>query len=239
MDQDVTRCDIGFAARCLLRAARSASLATARDGQPHAALVTPAVAPDGAILLLLSALSAHTRQLRDNPRCALLVTGPPEGANPQTAPRLCVEGRAAPLADPASLEIFLAYHPYATLYAGFGDFALWRVAPEATQFVAGFGRAHRLPASAVLPPPDAARAVADVAPALIGHCNQAHPEALSEVAHSAGLAGAWELRCLDTDGVLLRQGEHVHRVAFSAPVGDAAGLREALARLLKTAPGLI
>ena len=48
------------------------------------------LAADGAVLLLLSGLSAHTRQLRDDPRCAVLVSGLPEGVNPQTAPRVTV-----------------------------------------------------------------------------------------------------------------------------------------------------
>ena len=47
-------------ARTLLRAAIAGTLATAEDGQPYAALVTPAPAPDLSLLVLLSGLSAHT-----------------------------------------------------------------------------------------------------------------------------------------------------------------------------------
>ena len=235
----VTKGDLGFAARCLLRAARVGTLATARDGQPHAALVTPALAADGAVLLLLSGLSAHTRQLRDDPRCAVLVSGLPEGVNPQTAPRLCVQGRASVTSDTALRGHFLAHHPYAAQYAGFADFTLWRVAPAAAQYVAGFGRAHRLASAAFLPVESAVRAVAKAAPALIECCNRDHREALSGVARGAGGSGGWELRCLDIDGALLGQGEAVLRVAFDAPVGDEPGLRAALARMLKTASGPI
>ena len=81
----------GWAARKLLRAARSATLATSLAGQPFASLVTPATAPDLALLLLLSSLSEHTRHLRAEPRCSLLVVGAPAAINPQ----LCV-ARAAP-----------------------------------------------------------------------------------------------------------------------------------------------
>jgi len=211
-------------------------LATQQDGQLHAALVTPAVAPDGRVLLLLSALSAHTRQLRAEPRCALLVTGPATGANPQTAPRLCVEGIAAPDPDPAARAYWRMHHPYASAYADFTDFMPWRVRPTAAQFVAGFGRAHRLAPAALMPPESAVNAVQQAAPALIAHCNTAQREALSGIAHSAGHAGAWEMRCLDTDGALLGQGALVLRVAFSAPVFDEAGVRQALGRLLQTAP---
>src|SRR5450631_1549257 len=84
-----------FEARKLLRAARSGTLATAADGgQPFASLVTPACTPDLSLLLLLSDLSEHTRHLRAEPRCSILVCGTAEGANPQTAPRLTVTGTA-------------------------------------------------------------------------------------------------------------------------------------------------
>ena len=87
-------------ARQLLRAARMAALASSAGGQPFASLVTPACAPDLSVLLLLSDLSEHTRHLRAEPRCSLLVAGPAEGANPQTAPRLTLTGLAAPEPDP-------------------------------------------------------------------------------------------------------------------------------------------
>ncbi len=81
-----------LAARTLLRAP-VATLATAEDGQPYASLVTPAPAPDLSLLMLLSGLSPHTRHLRADGRCALMVVGEATGANPQTAPRLTVTGR--------------------------------------------------------------------------------------------------------------------------------------------------
>ncbi|MBX6747108.1 MAG: pyridoxamine 5'-phosphate oxidase family protein, partial [Acetobacteraceae bacterium] len=71
-----------FEARRLIRGARAATLATQAAGQPFASLVTPAAAPDLLPLLWLSTLSEHTRQLRAEPRCALLFMGAPEGPNP-------------------------------------------------------------------------------------------------------------------------------------------------------------
>src|SRR6185503_11264200 len=87
--------------RRLLRAARAGTLASSASGQPFASLVTPASAPDLSVLLLLSDLSEHTRHLRADARCSVLVVGEAEGANPQTAPRVTVTGLAEPAADPA------------------------------------------------------------------------------------------------------------------------------------------
>ena len=147
-------------ARTLLRAARVATLATQTGGQPFTALVTPATAPDSSTLLLLSTLSEHTRHLMAEPRCALMVAGAATTENPQTAPRITVTGLAELAPDPALKARWLAVHPYAALYAGFGDFALWRVRPMAGLFVGGFARATRLRQADLVPDPGSVAAIA-------------------------------------------------------------------------------
>ena len=186
-------------ARCLLRAARSGALASQADGQPFASLVTPATAPDGAVLLLLSDLAEHTRHLRADPRCAVLVSGPPQGANPQTTPRLTVTGTAEATDDPALLARYLAIHPYAGLYAGFGDFHIWRLAPAAGLLVGGFGRAARLRAASLLPDPAAVAAVAAAEAALVAEANRTHRRLLARLAGAAE-GEAWEIVAIDVDG---------------------------------------
>src|ERR1039457_5115119 len=148
--------EAAFEARKLLRAARSGTLATVVDGgQPFASLITPACAPDLGLLLLLSDLSEHTRHLRAEPRCSILVTGVAETANPQTAPRVTVTGIAEMTGDPVLKSRYLAIHPYASLYADFGDFNLWRVRPLGALLVGGFARAVRLKAADLNPNPAA------------------------------------------------------------------------------------
>lgn len=131
-------------AALLLRGAKAASLATADDGVPFAALVTVAFLADLSPVLLLSTLSTHTRQLMANPACALLVVGEAADENPQTAPRICLSGRAEITTDPAARAGFLAVHPYAALYADFTDFAFWRVDLQGAHYVGGFAAAAKL-----------------------------------------------------------------------------------------------
>ncbi len=220
--------DPAWEARLLLRAARAATLATSAQGQPFASLVTPATAPDLSVLLLLSSLSEHTRHLRAEPRCALLVAGPPATANPQTAPRLTVTGLAEPDPDPALKARFLAVHPYAQLYADFGDFAVWRVRPLGALFVGGFARAVRLRAEALLPDPAAVAAVAASEAGIIAHCDRDHAAALAAI---AGRPGAWTMVGADTDGCDLAQDEISIRIPWRAPAADAAAIRAELVRL--------
>jgi putative heme iron utilization protein len=131
-------------ARGLLLHARVAALATVSEGMPFAALVTPAFLPDLSPLLLLSELSTHTRQLKGNPACALLVTGEAASENPQTAPRLCLTGNATVIPGGAARAAYLAAHPYAEMYVDFADFAFWRIAVTGAHYIGGFAAAARL-----------------------------------------------------------------------------------------------
>lgn len=219
-------------ARLLLRAARAGTLATAVDGQPFASLVTPATAGDGSILLLLSDLSEHTRHLRADPRCAVMVAGEPSGPNVQTAPRLTVTGLAAIEPDPAFRARWVALHPYAAFYAGFGDFNLWRVQPGGGLFVGGFARAHRLRQADLVADAAAAEAVGMAEARVITHCNDDHGDALDAIAGMDGAAGTgWRMVACDVDGFDVVQGDLVRRIAWPAPVDGGGAIRAAMVHL--------
>jgi putative heme iron utilization protein len=223
-----------WAARKLLRAARVGTLATSIQGQPFASLVTPAPAPELSVLLLLSDLSEHTRHLRADPRCSLLVCGKATGENPQTAPRVSVTGLAETVSDAALKARYLAVHPYAALYAGFGDFALWRIRPVNGLYVGGFARAARLRAADLTPDPAAVVAIMAAEADIIAHCNTDHPDAMAAIARAPG---TWRMVGVDVDGCDLACGERVVRVAWSAPVSDAGDVRRELIRMAREARG--
>lgn len=226
---------LGFEARRLIRGAISATLATSAEGMPFASLVTPATAGDLSPLLLLSSLSEHTRHLRAEPRCSLLFLGTPEGPNPQTAPRVTVTGLAemVPAGEvPALKARWLARHPYAALYADFGDFALWRIRPGGALLVGGFARATRLRLADLLPDPAAVPALAEAESEILGHVNADHADAVAAIAEGllGGGPGAWRLVAVDTDGCDLALDERVLRLSWPAPVADADGVRAGLIR---------
>jgi putative heme iron utilization protein len=227
-------------ARCLLRAARAGTLATSAKGQPYASLVTPACMPDGSLLLLLSRLAEHTRHLLADPRCSVLVSGAPVSENPQTTPRVTVTGAAEVVHDKALKSRYLAVHPYATLYADFGDFSTWRIVPAAGILVGGFARAFRLKAADFVPDPAAAAAILAEEKGIIAHCNQDHADALAAIAGQAGAGpmGDWRMVTVDVDGFDLALGALVVRHAWSAPVTNAMDVRRELVQLVQQARGL-
>ena len=228
--------DPATAARLLLRAASTAALATAErgaSGAPNVSLVLVATDHDAAPILLLSDLAAHSRNIAGDDRVSLLIDGTAGLDNPLTGPRVSVMGRAEKSVKHCHRTRFLARHPHAAEYAGFGDFHVWRVAVESAHFVAGFGRVHTIAASDLLyyPPPALAAAEADI----VQHMNEDHA---STVAHYATAllgaeAGDAVFTGIDPEGCDIRVGPRLLRLDFDHPIADAEGARAVLIELAR------
>jgi heme iron utilization protein len=135
-------------ARALLSLARGSlgSLAE-RDGKsyPFVSLVLPALSAEGEVILLLSDLSDHAKNLQRDPRASLLMDGTLDLKEPLTGPRLTLLGEVRVSPDQTGDKArYLAVHPEAEIYAGFGDFRFYRFRYFEGLFVAGFGRIFRL-----------------------------------------------------------------------------------------------
>lgn len=190
-------------ARRLLREARTAALATVarRTGHPFGSLVSIACEADGTPILLMSTLAAHSRNLAEDPRASLLVTeaGAPD---PQKAGRLTVLGRVERIAAPeAAARRYLARHPDAALYAGFGDFAWFRLAIEEAHLVGGFARAFHVRRDDLLLDVSACADLVAAEPELIDAL-AADRDRLARLAAADGApAYAWTAIGLDPEGL--------------------------------------
>lgn len=122
-----------------MREARFATLSTLVDGSPFGTLVACAVDDAGRPLMFLSDLAVHTKALRADPRCSLLISDA-AASDPQASWRATLVGRAR-VADEAR-GIFLARHPATQVLGGFHT---WLVDVERTRFIAGFGAMGWLP----------------------------------------------------------------------------------------------
>ena len=128
------------------------ALATLHGGEPAVSMV-PFVLPAGGTTLVIhvSALATHTRDMERHPRVALLVMDEPGagGLPPQALPRVALQCDAGPLAagsegHAAARAAYLARFPESEVTFGLGDFALFGLQPVAARLVAGFGRAYSL-----------------------------------------------------------------------------------------------
>ena len=114
---------------------------------PFVSLVLPGLDDAGRPLLLLSDLSDHAKNLRADPKASLLYDGTLSLKEPLTGPRVTLIGSVGLADDPENRKRYLTRQPAAEMYAGFGDFKLYRFEITEALFVAGFGRIHRLAAA--------------------------------------------------------------------------------------------
>lgn len=238
---------VAATARRLLRRLDRAALATrlaGADGQgadlqgwPYASLVLVAVDHDGSPLLLLSDLAEHSRNIVADGRVALLFDGTAGRTDPLTGPRLTVLGRAARSEDARGRARFLGRHPGSALYAGFADFAFYRVAVERAHLVAGFGRIDWIAREDLLFDTSATGALAEREADIVAHMNADHADALDLIAtRLLGRGGdGWRMTGIDPEGFDLRREGEVARAEFGTVVGDAESARTELARLTREA----
>jgi heme iron utilization protein len=112
-------------------------------GGPFTTLVNVAVDEALSPLLLISSLAHHSRCLSADGRASLLLHEPISAdADPMLTFRVSLSGVFSPVAPGHAAQAFLTRHPYAEVYAGFGDFSYWRMEAEHAHIIAGFGRAY-------------------------------------------------------------------------------------------------
>lgn len=141
----------------LLASRRTATLATRDEaGEPAVSLVPYAIdAADGSLLIHVSTLAAHTRQLRGHPRVSLLVAeGESEGVSVLALQRLSLACRAQSLSEDSpscaqAREAYLQRFPDARPLTEMADFGFWRLHLLGARQVAGFGAARSLDALAM------------------------------------------------------------------------------------------
>jgi putative heme iron utilization protein len=236
-------------ARTLIAATNVAALATLTgDGDPWASLITYGALDDGALVLCVSHLAEHGRNLTDDPRASVVVTQVDAAPDPLAAARVTLAGRAERPADAASLGAARAAHlaavPAASIYVDFSDFSLWVLRVERVRWVGGYGRMDS--ASAAAYADAAADPVASGAASAITHLNADHADALLAIARAlGGYPDASSTRCsgLDRYGIDLAldtpRGRAPARVAFPAALDDAKELRAATVELTHRARAIL
>ncbi|MEJ6782525.1 HugZ family pyridoxamine 5'-phosphate oxidase [Aminobacter sp. Piv2-1] len=228
-------------ARTLMRTARHGALAVTEPETafPLASRVGTATDVDGTPLILISGLSAHTRAIVADPRCSLLVGEIGKG-DPLAYARITLFCRAVRLErgtpEQARAERrYLNRNPKAKLYAGLGDFALFRLELERANLNAGFGKAYLLGRDDLVLGGPAVGEIAAAEQSALDHMNADHRDAIDVYAGSFGkLAGkGWTLTGFDPEGMDLAMGDETGRVLFPEMLGAAADLRNVLVAMAK------
>src|SRR5262252_7322431 len=226
------------AAKKLLREGRSGALATLMpgSGDPYCSLVNVATAADGAQLLLISRLAVHTKNILADPRVSLMIDERKEG-DPLEGARVMLMGTAAATDDPAARRRYLERQPEAEMFAGFADFAFYRVALKGAHLVAGFGRIVDLKPADVLTPVDDATELTAAEPDILAHMNADHADTCRLYATRLLGApdGAWRCVGCDPEGLELQLERTALWLPFPQRVRAPGPLRAVLKQLAEKA----
>jgi putative heme iron utilization protein len=131
----------------LLHGRMIAALGTLHQGAPFVSMVPFAVARDGSLILHVSRLAAHTRDMLNNSEVSLLIAeSESSGKMPQALARVTFQGRAQMLERDSkkhidAREVYLSRFPDAASLFEFADFNIFIIKPVSARVIAGFGQA--------------------------------------------------------------------------------------------------
>ncbi len=231
-------------ARGLLRSARYVALAVLdpETGFPVVSRVLLGTDTDGSAVILVSALSAHTRALKNDPRASLLAGVPGKG-DPLAHPRVTVQclAEAVDRDSPEHGRLrarFIARHPKSGLYIDFGDFGFFRLVPQSASLNGGFGRAYLLTGEDFrIVAPEAGNIAGNEAEALQDLAKMA-PDLANAIATAkcGQKPGKWAFCGLDMAGIDLLCGDSLIRYEFSSLITRRKDLLSALTNTEKPIP---
>jgi putative heme iron utilization protein len=229
--------DPRLAAKKLLREGRSGALATLLpgSGDPYCSLVNVATAVDGAPIFLLSNLALHTKNILADERVSLMLDERKEG-DPLEGARVMLMGKCTKT-DSSVAAAYLRRHPDAEMFAGFGDFAFYRMSISRAHLVAGFGRIVDLKPQNLLADISDAQALIESEPDAIAHMNADHADACRLYATRllGGPDGDWRCVGIDPEGLELQLGRTALRLPFPQRVTAPGPLRATLKQLAEEA----
>jgi putative heme iron utilization protein len=206
------------------------------SGDPYCSLVNVATAADGAPLLLISRLAVHTKNILADPRVSLMIDERKEG-DPLQGARVMLMGMAAVTDDPQARQRYLTRQPEAEMFAGFADFAFYRIALKGAHLVAGFGRIVDLEPQDVLTETGDAGELIAAEPDVLAHMNGDHADACRLYATKLLGAPAGDWRCVgcDPEGLELQLGRTALRLPFPQRVRSPGVLRQVLKQMAEQA----
>lgn len=199
-------------------------------GYPFGSVVPFILGQDGQPLLLFSHLSQHTRNIASNPHCSLTLVQPGVGDVQQLA-RLTALGDVRLIEDPEDATRYFRYFPHARIYRAELGFRFYRFAVHRLHWNGGFATARwfgrdRIVRANPLDPPAEQR--------IVQAFNEDHAQGLRRSVQRAGhtcTQAKVELLGIDGDGLDLRCGEQLLRLALPRPIDSADDARAMLEQM--------
>lgn len=209
------------------------TLSKAMPGFPFGSVVPYCLDGEGHPLILISRIAQHTHNLRQDPKCSLLVNER-DAEDVQAVGRLTLMAEAQPVqgeaAVAAAAQRYYRYFPESADYHQAHDFDFWVLTPVRHRYIGGFGRIHWLDQVTLANPFDAITEAR-----MVEHMNADHAAAIAHYVALTGLPRQTpaQLVGLDSEGMHLRIGQALHWLPFPTPCNTPTQVREALVSLAR------
>jgi putative heme iron utilization protein len=157
--------------------------------------------------------------------------------DPLQGARVMLMGRAIVTTDENDRRRYLARQPEAVMFAGFADFAFYRIEISAAHLVAGFGRIVDLKPQEILTDPTGADDLLAAEERASAHMNEDHADAcrLYAIKLYGAPDGDWRCAGFDPEGLELQNGRVAVRVPFPQRINGAGPLRAMLVQMAQAA----
>lgn len=204
------------------------------QGYPFGSVVPFCLDYQGRVIILISELAQHTKNLKVDKRCSLLVFA--EGDDIQAAARLTIIADATPVAQHEVETIaqrYYRYFPQSKDFHNIHDFSFWVLQPVKYRYIGGFGKIHWAEPQTLANPFNA-----ETETDIVEHMNQDHADALPLYAKLANIVAnnvTISMTGIDSLGFHLRIGEKIIYISFPQAVNSPQQVRQTLVELLKIA----
>jgi len=208
----------------------------AMPGFPFGSVVPYCLDEQGRPLILISRIAQHTRNLKADPRCSLLV-GERDAEDVQAAGRLTLLAEARQLVEADAIDVaaqrYYRYFPDSRDYHRVHDFDFWVLQPVRWRYIGGFGAIHWLEQVALANP--FASEGGAVERSMVEHMNEDHAAAIAHYVREAGLPQEPKasLVGIDSEGFHLRIGQRLFWLAFAEPCATPQAVRQALVAMAR------
>jgi len=222
-------------ARQMLRAHRYGVLSTLSkkfDGHPFGSIAPYLTDHDGSLLILISTIAEHTKNILNDPRISLITH---DQGNPhiQTQGRVTVLGSAQLIADKeAAGKRYLRYFPEAESYFSMHDFSFYRIRPTAIRYIGGFGKIHWITIENYTV---STYPLIEQEDGVIAHMNADHGHTMQKYCRHVHQYDADNVKMLgiDCDGFDVNADDKLLRFNFPEAVLDAQQARQTLVTMAK------
>jgi putative heme iron utilization protein len=204
-------------------------------GYPFGSVVPFCLDGDGHAIVLISDLAQHTKNVKADAHCSLLVLG--EGDDVQVAARLTIMADAQLVASTdinAIAQRYYRYFPQSCDFHRIHDFSFWRLTAVKYRYIGGFGRIHWAEPSVLVNP-----FFGDTEADMVQHMNEDHADTLPLYCQQAQVfvpeRAALTMVGIDSEGFHVRVADKIVYIAFPHTVHTAQHVREVLVTMLKAA----